>query len=131
MLSLLNVGQAYHHNLIDIFTKKENDKEILIQFRIHHVKLINQPQSNAVNILTTAPPTAPNANNFNFESWSEIYYVGYDLLAKTFSKINKFGFNTLPLSKTSTKESNCVETIKFSENGKFFAMIKQREHNDE
>eukprot|EP01084_Bolivina_argentea_P069042 125676_1 len=126
--NLLHVGQTYHHNLIDIYPRDINDKNILIVFRIHHVNLINQDN-------TPAPPQAlaqldPNSN-FNFESFSEIYYVNMDIEQKTFKDIKKFGFKSLQLSKTSVKESNCVDAVKFSHDGKFFAIIKQREYNDE
>ena len=123
----LHVGQTYHHNLIDIFPRKRTDKSILILFRIHHVNLINQDN-------TPAPPQQLGnlANsNFNFESWSQIYYIDLDLTNNQIKDISKFGFKSLPLSKTTVKESNCVDTIKFSNDGKFFAIIKQREHNDE
>mmetsp|Transcript_975 Transcript_975/g.789 ORF Transcript_975/g.789 Transcript_975/m.789 type:complete len:635 (+) Transcript_975:40-1944(+) len=124
----LTVGQTYHHNLIDIYPRGLNDKKVVILFRIHHVNLINQDN-------TPAPPQAlgqldPNSN-FNFESWSQIYYVNLDLTTNQIEKIEKFGFKTLPLSKCTDKESNCVDTMKFSQDGKFFALIKQREHNDE
>ena len=82
--NLLHIGQTYHHNLIDIHPRGEKDENILILFRIHHVKLINQ--NNAA-----APPQSlaqldPNSD-FNFESWSQIYYVNLNLVTRTFSDV--------------------------------------------
>lgn len=80
----LSVGQMYHHNLIDIFPRSESDENVLILLRIHHVVLLNQDN-------TPAPPQSlaqldPNSN-FNFESWSELYYVHLNLLSMQIAKV--------------------------------------------
>jgi len=124
----LSVGQTYHHNLIDIFPRSESDENVLILLRIHHVVLLNQDN-------TPAPPQSlgqldPNSN-FNFESWSELYYVNLNLLTMELAKVEQFGFRPLPMTKSTLKDSNCVDAVKFSTDGRFFAVIKQREMNDE
>lgn len=45
--------------------------------------------------------------------------------------MEQFGFRPLAMPKSTLKESNCVEAVKFSTDGRYFAVIKQREHNDE
>eukprot|EP00485_Elphidium_margaritaceum_P005946 CAMPEP_0202695310 /NCGR_PEP_ID=MMETSP1385-20130828/8930_1 /ASSEMBLY_ACC=CAM_ASM_000861 /TAXON_ID=933848 /ORGANISM="Elphidium margaritaceum" /LENGTH=657 /DNA_ID=CAMNT_0049351313 /DNA_START=8 /DNA_END=1981 /DNA_ORIENTATION=- len=124
----LHVGQTYHHNLVDIFPRGIEDENISILFRIHHVTLLNQDN-------TPRPPQAlqqldPNSN-FSFESYSELYYVNLNLSTRQLSDVTKNGFRSLQLSKTTLKESNCVDKVCFSQDGKFFAIIKQREFNDE
>ena len=57
--------------------------------------------------------------------------MNYSLTAGTTAEVKQFGFEALPLSKSTLKESNCVNSVKFSEDGRFLAVIKQREHNDE